>query len=99
MTAAALVLGGLALCAGLAFALRGGLRSYRRTRVIGLDPGGLVMSGIAVAVAMYLFGPLFGLALTLVVVLHEFGHVAAFRAIGHADARFRLIPLLGGVAI
>lgn len=95
----ALVLGGLALCLGLAIALRGGLRSRGRTRVIGLDAGGMVMSAAAVALAMYLFGPLFGLALTSVIVLHEFGHVAAFRAIGHADARFRLIPLLGGVAI
>jgi Zn-dependent protease len=31
--------------------------------------------------------------------VHEFGHVAAYRVCGHADARFRLIPLLGGVAI
>jgi len=31
--------------------------------------------------------------------IHEFGHVAAFRVAGHKDARFRLIPLMGGVAI
>ncbi len=35
----------------------------------------------------------------LSVVVHEYGHVAAFRVAGHSDARFRLIPLVGGVAI
>ena len=48
---------------------------------------------------MYYYGWIFGLALVLAVILHEFGHVAAYRVCGHSDARFRLIPLLGGVAI
>lgn len=40
-----------------------------------------------------------GLALVIGIAIHEFGHVAAYRAMGHDDARFRLIPFLGGVAI
>jgi Zn-dependent protease len=37
--------------------------------------------------------------LILSVIVHEYGHVVAYRVCGHSDARFRLIPLLGGVAI
>ncbi len=37
--------------------------------------------------------------LTAVIVLHEFGHLAAYRAFGHTSARMIFIPLLGGIAI
>lgn len=37
--------------------------------------------------------------LTLVIVLHEFGHMAAFRLMGHRNVRMIFIPLLGGLAI
>ena len=57
------------------------------------------MAGLSVAAAVYFFGPSQGLALILVIAIHEFGHVAAFRICGHDDARFRLVPLMGGVAI
>lgn len=49
--------------------------------------------------AVLVIGPISGVAIVLGIAIHEFGHVAAFRSIGHNDARFRLIPLLGGVAI
>ena len=49
----------------------------------GLDRQGLLLAGV----------------LTLVVALHEMGHVAAFRIAGHASARMVFIPLLGGIAI
>lgn len=80
-------------------ALRGGWTSPTGTTIIGLDPKGLGLSALAVVAAVLFFGPVFGLALILVVVIHEFGHVAAFRVAGHHDASFRLIPLLGGYAI
>ena len=52
--------------------------------------------------------PLFGLnagglalavVLTTVVALHELGHMAAFRLMGHRKVRMIFIPLLGGIAI
>ena len=54
---------------------------------------------LAVAAAMYFWGVMAGLALIVTVIVHEFGHVAAYRVAGHQDATFRLIPMFGGVAI
>ncbi|WP_438748907.1 hypothetical protein [Pararhizobium sp. O133] len=49
----------------------------------GLDSSGLMLSAL----------------LTLVIVLHELGHMAAYRAFGHKTVRMIFVPLLGGVAI
>ncbi len=63
--------------------------------------------GFAVLSA-FLLWPLFGLTvgglalafvLTTVVALHELGHMAAFRLMGHRKVRMIFIPLLGGIAI
>lgn len=94
-----LLMWSLAACAGTVYALRGGWTSPLRTTILGLDPKGLVVSALAVGAAVLFFGPVFGLAIIAVVVIHEFGHVAAFRVAGHHDASFRLVPLLGGYAI
>ncbi len=51
--------------------------------VFGLDVGGLVLAAV----------------LTAVVALHELGHMAAFRVMGHRKVRMVFIPLLGGIAI
>lgn len=37
--------------------------------------------------------------LTVVIALHELGHMAAYRAFGHEKVRMIFIPLLGGIAI
>ena len=89
----------IAACLGTIYALRGGWTSPLKTTIIGLDPKGLGISALAVILAVVFFGPVFGLSLILVVMIHEFGHVAAFRVAGHHDASFRLVPLLGGYAI
>jgi Zn-dependent protease len=56
----------------------------------------------------FLLWPLFGLTfggfviagvLTTVVALHELGHMAAFRMMGHRKVRMIFVPLLGGIAI
>jgi len=39
------------------------------------------------------------ITLTLVIVLHELGHMAAYRAFGHERVRMIFVPLLGGIAI
>jgi len=49
----------------------------------GLNSGGLALASI----------------LTSAVALHELGHMAAFRLMGHNRARMIFIPLLGGIAI
>ncbi|KPB01485.1 hypothetical protein SU32_07820 [Ahrensia marina] len=64
---------------------------------------------IAMAVlSVFLLWPIFGLtmqglflsaALTLIVGLHELGHIAAFRIMGHRKARMIFIPILGGIAL
>jgi Zn-dependent protease len=37
--------------------------------------------------------------LTLVIALHELGHMAAYRMFGHVSVRMIFVPLLGGLAI
>ena len=66
-----------------------------------MNPKGnaLVLGLLAVGAAMYFWGILAGLALIISVIVHEYGHVAAYRVAGHPDATFRLIPMFGGVAI
>src|SRR4051794_18600963 len=49
----------------------------------GLNLGGFVLASV----------------LTAVVALHELGHMAAFRLMGHRKVRMIFIPLLGGIAI
>ena len=89
----------MALMTATLYALRGGLVTPGGTRIAGLDAQGIGFGAISVLIAGWYFGPLFGLALILTVVIHEYGHVAAFRITGHEDARFRLVPLIGGYAI
>lgn len=70
--------------------------------------GYTLLQAVLALVSTLAFWPLFGLTpiglmistfLTLVIVLHELGHMAAYRAFGHEQVRMIFIPLLGGVAI
>lgn len=75
-------------------------------------PGGIFehpasQVGFAV-VSAFILWPFFGLSvggfamaavLTAVVALHELGHMAAFRLMGHRHVRMIFVPLLGGIAI
>jgi Zn-dependent protease len=94
------VLAATILCLTTLYALRGGLvGTHGFLTIAGFDANALVMGVLAVGAAVYFFGPLYGAAVIVSVMIHEFGHVAAYRVCGHSDARFRLIPLIGGVAI
>lgn len=76
------------------------------------DMGGILESawtqtGLAVLSTLLLW-PFFGLSpqglllstmLTVVIVLHELGHMAAYRAFGHRRVRMIFVPLLGGIAV
>ena len=64
-------------------------------------------AGLAVLSTLLLW-PFFGLnahgfllssLLTVVIVLHELGHMAAYRAFGHQRVRMIFVPLLGGIAV
>ena len=44
-------------------------------------------------------GLMISIFLTLVILLHELGHMVAYRAFGHPTTRMLFFPLLGGVAI
>lgn len=44
-------------------------------------------------------GLIYSCLLTVVIALHELGHLAAYRAFGHQRVRMIFIPLLGGLAI
>ena len=91
----------LCLMLGTFGILRGGfaVAGLRGFQVVGFDPNAVGLGALAIAAAVYFYGWAFGIAIILAVALHEFGHVVAYRVCGHSDARFRLIPILGGVAI
>lgn len=66
-----------------------------------------IQSALAVLSTLVLW-PFFGLTrsglmistfLTMVIVLHELGHMAAYRTFGHRKVRMIFVPLLGGIAI
>lgn len=79
---------------------RGGFVAQGRyPTVVGFDVQSASLGLLAILAAAWFFGPIYGFTLIIAVALHEFGHVAAYRICGHHDARFRLVPLLGGVAI
>jgi Zn-dependent protease len=95
------------------FALRRMAIKFRKWIVTGdFRPGGIfehpaTQIGMA-AVSALLLWPIFGLTgqglflavtLTVVVGVHELGHMAAFRLVGHRSARMIFLPLLGGIAM
>ncbi|MDP3895687.1 MAG: site-2 protease family protein [Mesorhizobium sp.] len=86
------------------------LRSWSETgafRKGGVFEHPLTQVGMAIASILILWplagltpgGLAFAVVLTIVVALHELGHMAAFRVAGHRSARMIFIPLLGGIAI
>ncbi len=91
----------LCLILGTWAILRGGfsVAGARGFQLVGFDPSSVLMGALAIGLATYFYGLAFGIAIILAVAMHEFGHVAAYRVCGHSDARFRLIPILGGMAI
>lgn len=87
-------------------ALEGWLKTGRAERVGSFER--LHMQVAMAVLSTLLFWPFFGLTktgfmlsteMTIVIVMHELGHMAAYRAFGHRTARMIFIPLLGGIAI
>lgn len=104
---------GAAFLAFRYFALRRRMAKLKRWTETGVYRRGgmfehpLTQVAMAVASVMILWtltgftvgGLAFAVMLTLVVALHELGHMAAFRVTGHRHTRMIFIPLLGGIAI
>ncbi|MFB2551520.1 hypothetical protein [Ensifer soli] len=105
---------GLAVLILRYFALRRELRALEAWLAHGVstpEPNGLERPAAQVALASVstlLLWPFFGISvegltlsvlLTTVIVLHELGHLAAYRTFGHRSVRMLFIPFLGGVAI
>lgn len=68
-------------------------------------PGTQVLMAVLSTLVLWPFfgltasGLIYSCLLTLVIALHELGHLAAYRAFGHQKVRMIFIPLLGGLAI
>lgn len=88
----------LGLCALTYLILKGGWTAPNRAFKISFSKESIVLAILSIAAAVWLIGPVTGVALVCIIAIHEFGHVAAYRVCGHDDATFRLIPLMGGVA-
>lgn len=89
----------LAVCALTFQALTGGFALARGQVETNLNGSALILGLLSIGAGVYLAGPVAGLALVIGIAIHEYGHVAAYRAMGHTDARYRLVPFLGGLAI
>lgn len=69
------------------------------------QPGTQLLMAVLSTLALWPFfgltaqGLIYSSLLTVVIALHELGHMAAYRAFGHKTVRMIFIPLLGGLAI
>jgi Zn-dependent protease len=69
------------------------------------QPGTQLLMAVLSTLALWPFfgltaqGLIYSCLLTVVIALHELGHLAAYRAFGHQTVRMIFIPLLGGLAI
>lgn len=78
--------------------------AYRRGGVFEHPLTQVAMAAVSIMILWTLTGftvggLAFAVMLTVVVALHELGHMAAFRVTGHRRTRMIFIPLLGGIAI
>lgn len=104
---------GLAFLIFRYFALRREMRALDGWLATGQSkPNGIfehpLVQTLLAVFSTFLLWPFFGLHpaglmistfLTMVIVLHELGHMAAYRTFGHRKVRMIFIPLLGGLAI
>jgi hypothetical protein len=89
----------LMLIAATVFVVRPALAAEPQFAFASTDGRAIVIIFPAFLIVTLLIGLHFALALMLVFVVKETGHVLGYRLAGHTDARFRLVPLPGGPAI
>lgn len=81
------------LCFALVYGLRGSVATGASVSLSGFDGVGVLLGFVAFIFAAALLGPAFGISLLAALLLHELGHVMAYRMLGHTHTRFRLVPL------
>lgn len=85
----------LVICAMMARVVQGGaIFAGGYANPPRIDVESLRYGVLASLVALYLLDLDYGIALVSAVVMHEIGHVVAYRLMGHRDATFRLLPVL-----
>lgn len=87
-------------------ALSGWLKTGRvEQRGLFEQPGTQLLMAVLSTLALWPFfgftapGLIYSSLMTIVIALHELGHLAAYRAFGHQRVRMIFIPLLGGLAV
>lgn len=81
------------------FVFRGAVATGAPIVFSGFDGMGVLLAFIAFVLAAAAHGMAFGLWLLAALMIHEAGHVLAYRMLGHAPTRFRLAPLLSDLPI
>jgi hypothetical protein len=77
----------------------GGVAGPKGSFALTWSPQALALAVLSIGAAVAYYGVSGGIAIIVAVMWHEWGHVIAYRVAGHSDARFRLIPLFGCVAL
>ena len=78
--------------------------TYQSVGIFERPPVQVAMAAISALILWPFFGLtqsglVLSIVLTIVVAMHEAGHMFAFRMMGHKSARMIFIPLLGGIAL
>ncbi len=78
--------------------------AYRAGGIVEHPVTQFVSAGLSTVIFWAMFGFnlqgfMLAFLLTLVIVLHELGHMAAFRLMGHRHVRMIFVPVLGGLAV
>ncbi len=89
-----LVFFSLLLCLATVFTLRGNYAGAGSVSVSGFNGISVLAGFIVFVAAAATLGIPFGMPLIVALLLHEMGHVLAYRMLGHEGVRFRLVPLL-----
>ena len=76
-----------------------GKEAGTHSRLAAIGDHGLLLSALAILSFWYLFGWRLGLLLTIIIVAHEAGHVAAMLMTGVGVRGIYLIPFFGGAAV
>ncbi|MFV2002660.1 MAG: hypothetical protein ACC619_06720 [Paracoccaceae bacterium] len=88
-----------AICVATAYSLRGNTAAGAPISFYGFDGIGVIAGFIAYVLITTALGTAFGISLLAALMLHELGHVLAYRMLGHQNTRFRLVPLISGLPI
>lgn len=93
------VISAAVLCVAMGYALRKRTAGAAPISFVGFDGHGVIVAFVLFIAASSALGTIAGAALILSLLLHELGHVLAYRMLGHTETRFRMAPFLSMVPI